>query len=697
MAGRGRDDRSIIVETKLHVPVQRRGLVRREALVGELVAGLRRKLTLISAAAGSGKTTLLAEWDAAEGSPPFAWLSLDPGDNDPVRFWSHVIEALRRVVPELGTQADAALRAPGTVPADDVLPLLVNELAASEQEVVLVLDDYHVIRAAEVHDSVLFLVEHMPAGLHLAVATRADPPLPLARLRVRDELTELRGADLRFTEDQAARFLNAGLGLSLGPGDVSQLQQRTEGWAAGLQLAGLSLRDHPDPGRFITAFAGDDRHIVDYLGAEVIDGLPEHLRLFLLRTSILARLSAPLCAAVSDDADAGARLEELERANLFLVPLDTNRRWYRYHHLFGELLRRRLEEETPDMVELLNLRASAWHRNQGLAEEAIGYAIAAGDAVGAAELVAEHWDGFFNSGRLTTVAGWLDALPRETLEADTRLWLARVWTSLDRGRLAEVEPWLTTAHGEWPELLSALHRFKSGELPSREEGLRWAREAAAETDRSAFWRTVASCVAGVTLFWKRALDEAPAVVQRGLDLAQEDENLVATSYLLGYQALLKLEFGAREEAAAVLARAEELRAERPELEEHFTACVAHLARGKLLASEGSRAAAEAELARGVALARRGAGAVEVEATLTALAALDGRPARRLPSTPGEELSDRELEVLRLLSTSMSQREIGDALYVSVNTVKSHVRSIFRKLDAAGRREAVARARERGLV
>ncbi len=646
---------SIIVETKLHVPEPRPGLVRRDALVRQLVEGSRRKLTLVSAAAGSGKTTLLAEWGAAQAEQAFAWLSLDAEDNDPVRFWSHALEALRRVVPELGVHADAALRAPGTVPAADVVPLLVNGLSASPRRVVFVLDDYHLIRSAEIHDSVLFLVEHQPPTLHLAIATRADPPLPLARLRVRDDVTELRGADLRFTEQQAADFLNTGLGLSLERDDVLQLQQRTEGWAAGLQLAGLSLRDHPDPGRFIAAFAGDDRHIVDYLGAEVIDGLPAELRTFVLRTSILARLSAPLCAAVAEEPDASLRLDQLERANLFLVPLDANRRWYRYHQLFAELLRRRLEHEAPELVRLLHERAAAWHRSDGQAEDAIGHAILAGDEAGAAELVAEHWDEYFNSGRLTTVSAWLDALPHETVEADTRLWLARVWTSLDRGRLDEVQPWLAAAEGEWPALLAALHRFKSGELPSREEGLRWAEEAAAATERPVFWRTVASCLAAVTLYWQGALAEALAAIERGLELAEGDDNLVARSYLL--------------------------------------ASIAHVARGRMVDGEE----AERELARGLELARRGAGTTEVDAALSALERRGPRPARPRSTAAGEELSDRELDVLRLLSTPMSQREIGQTLFVSLNTVKSHVKSIFRKLDASSRDEAVARAHERGLV
>jgi LuxR family maltose regulon positive regulatory protein len=583
------------------------------------------------------------------------------------------------------------------VPAKDVLPLLVNELAEADTPAVFVLDDYHVIRSTAVHDSVRFLLEYAPQALHLAIATREDPPFPLGRLRARDDLTEIRGRDLRFSDEQAARFLNDSLGLSLAPPEIRRLQERTEGWAAALQLAGLSLRDHPDPEQFVASFAGDDRQIVDYLGTEVIDRLDSDLRTFLLRTSILGRLSAPLCEAVAEDRHAAERLEELERANLFLVPLDAGRRWFRYHHLFGELLQRRLERESGDLVETLHRRAAAWFRAAGQAEEAIGHAIASGDFAGAAELVAEHWDEFFNRGRLATVSAWLDAIPAEAVERDPRLWLARVWTSLDTGRLDEVQRWLPATDAEWGPLLAALHSFKSGELASEEEGAAWAARAAAETDHSVFWRTVASCVAGVALVWRGSFAQAIKAIELGLELAVRDENVVASSYLLGYQACAELELGDIERAKAALARTEELWRERPELEEHFTASIAHFARGRLLALAGSSGAAESELERALDLARRGAGAIEVESFRAALAGLRRPHRSTAPAVEGDELSERELEVLRLLSTRMSQREIGATLYVSVNTVKSHVKNIFRKLDATGRVEAVARARERGLV
>ena len=298
---------------------------------------------VISAPAGWGKTCLLRDWRLADTASRTAWVSVDPGDNDPVRFWAHVIASVAGVSPGFGAAALPVLTAPGADSTDAVLPMLVNELEVLPAPVTLVLDDYHLISNQDILRSVAFMVEHLPPALCLALAIRADPELPLARLRARGEIFEIRADDLRFTEAETAALLNGTLGLALGPADIRALQQRTEGWAAGLYLAGLSLRGRPEPSAFIQAFAGDDRQIVDYLLAEVLDGLPAEIRSFLLRTSVLDRLSGPLCDAVTGGSGSQRILEEMERANLFLVRLDTRRRWYRYHQLFGELLRHELD------------------------------------------------------------------------------------------------------------------------------------------------------------------------------------------------------------------------------------------------------------------------------------------------------------------------------------------------------------------
>ena len=366
-----------LLETKLYVPGSRRGLVPRPRLSERLDRGAASKLMLVSAPAGFGKTTLLAEWLVAgppaptnEGSA--AWLSLDQGDNDPASFWTYVIAALRTVAPGVGASVLTLLQEPQPSPIQTVLATLLNDLSAIANDVVLVLDDYHVIDARDVHDGMAFLLEHLPPQIHLVIASRADPALPLARLRGRGELVEIRAADLRFTPDEAAAYLNEVMGLQLRAQDVTALEGRTEGWIAALQLAALSMQGRDDVAGFIAGFAGDDRYIVDYLVEEVLQRQPEHVRSFLLQTSILDRLSGSLCDAVTGQDGGKAKLAALERGNLFLVPLDDRRRWYRYHQLFADVLQAHLLDEQPDDVPDLHRRASAWYEQNGEPSEAIG-------------------------------------------------------------------------------------------------------------------------------------------------------------------------------------------------------------------------------------------------------------------------------------------------------------------------------------
>jgi LuxR family maltose regulon positive regulatory protein len=318
-----------LLETKLYVPKLRRSLVVRPRLIERLSRGAESKLTLISAPAGFGKTTVVAEWLAAvpAGGPSAAWLSLDPGDNQAASFWTYVIAALETVAPEVGAAAFSLLQASRPPPIETVLAPLLNELNAVSNDIVLVLDDYHVIDAPEVQGGMAFLLEHLPPHLHVVIASRADPALPLARLRARGELVEIRAADLRFTPDEAAAYLNEAMWLDLGASDVAALEARTEGWIAALQLAALSMQGRDDISGFIKGFAGDDRYIVDYLVEEVLQRQPEQVRSFLLQTSILDRLSGPLCDAVTGQDGGKAKLAAQERGNLFLVPLDDPRQW----------------------------------------------------------------------------------------------------------------------------------------------------------------------------------------------------------------------------------------------------------------------------------------------------------------------------------------------------------------------------------
>jgi LuxR family maltose regulon positive regulatory protein len=323
-----------LIETKLHVPRRRRGVVARPRLVERLSRAEESSLTLVSAPAGFGKTTLLTEWLASLSAQqrPVAWLSLDERDNDPALSWTYLVAAVRTVVPEVGAGTLALMQSPQSS-LDAVLATLVNELSGLSDDLALVLDDYHVIEAPEVHDGMAFLVGHLPPQVHLVIAGPADPGLPLARMRGRGDLVEVRAADLRFTAEEAAAYLDGSMGLALTAGDVAALDERTEGWIAALQLAALSMKGRDDVPGFLADFAGDDRYVVDYLAEEVLQRQPEQVCTFLLQTSILSRLTGPLCDAVTGTAGGKAMLDALDRANLFLVPLDDRRRWYRYHHL----------------------------------------------------------------------------------------------------------------------------------------------------------------------------------------------------------------------------------------------------------------------------------------------------------------------------------------------------------------------------
>jgi LuxR family transcriptional regulator, maltose regulon positive regulatory protein len=437
-------ERDVLLATKLHIPRPRPGFLARPRLTQRLTEGMARELVLVCTPAGFGKTTLLADW-ARGGQWPVAWLSLDEGDNDPVRFWRHVTVALDGVLEGVASRVRALLASLQSASCQMVAATLVNELADSSGEVVLVLDDYHLVRAPAVHRSVGFLLEHLPPSLRLVIASRSDPPLPLARLRARGQLTELRAVDLRFTPEEAADLLRTVTGSELPEAAVAALGDRTEGWAAGLQLAALSLLGHPDTAAFVEEFSGSHRYVLDYLAEEVLDRQPEPLRDFLLETSALERLSGPLCDAVTGRSDSQALLEQLERSNLFLVPLDEVRGWWRYHHLFADLLHARLAQERPERVPELHRAAAAWSERHGLVDDAIRHALAAGDAAWAARLVERHFDALLRRNEDATLQRWLREIPVEVVRSRPRLCLAQALWALIGGRLEAVEPLLADA------------------------------------------------------------------------------------------------------------------------------------------------------------------------------------------------------------------------------------------------------------
>ena len=440
-------EQDVLLATKLHVPAARPGFVARPRLAGALGEGLARGLILVCAPAGFGKTALLADW-VRSGERRVAWLSLDPADDDPVRFWRHVVAALDRARPGIGERV-APLLGPPTPPSfEGLVTALINELAAQPgaDEVLLILDDYHLIGSQPVHASLTFLLEHLPPELHLVLAGRSDPPLPLARLRARGQLAELRAAELRFTEDEAAALLREAAGPGLPDAAVAALAARTEGWVAGLQLAALSLRGQTDVARFVAAFSGSHRFVLDYLAGEVLDRQPEEVRTFLLQTSVLDRLSGELCDAVTGRTGGQVMLEQVERAGLFLVPLDEVRGWWRYHHLFADLLRARLQQEHPDRVAELHRNAAAWSDKRGLAGDAVRHAVAAGEMTWAARLIEQYFDAAYNlRGERATVQRWLSALPAELVQSRPRLLLAQALLAATSGRAEAVEPPLDAA------------------------------------------------------------------------------------------------------------------------------------------------------------------------------------------------------------------------------------------------------------
>jgi len=436
--------RDVLLATKFHVP--RAGFVPRPRLLARLSQGIESGLTVVCTPAGFGKTTLLGDW-ARRSRPLAAWLSLDAGDNDPARFWRYVAATLDRVRPGTCAPVVAMLRGPQLPSLEAIATAVINELMSvpDEGEVVLVLDDYHLIEAPLVHESVTFLLDRLPPGLRLVLSSRADPSLPLARLRARGQLAELRAEDLRFTVAETAAFLREVTGLDLSAASVATLQDRTEGWAAGVQLAALSLRGHPDPAGFIATFAGSHRYVLDYLTEEVLAGQPGQILRFLLETSVLDRLCGPLCDAVTGRTDSQLLLEELDRANLFVVPLDEVRRVWRYHHLFADLLRARLAHERPGQVPVLHRAAAAWHEKDGYAHEAVRHAMAAGETGWAARLVERHVEALLRRSEGATLDRWLSALPAEAIRARPRLLLAQAVTAVVGGRLEVVEPLLAQA------------------------------------------------------------------------------------------------------------------------------------------------------------------------------------------------------------------------------------------------------------
>jgi LuxR family transcriptional regulator, maltose regulon positive regulatory protein len=732
----------VVITTKLFRPSLRQHTVERKRLRDVLRLGCTLPLTLVVAPAGWGKSTLVAEW-LAHDRITAGWVSLDAGDNDPMRFWRYLLLAADQAGSPAGAAGLRRLDAAGSDVLRDVLPAFVNALVSADAPLVLVLDDCHLVTSAQVHTSVAMLLDRSPPQLHLMLITRVDPALPLSRLRVHGDLAELRAEDLSFSAAEALDFFSARPGPQLSEQDVLRLLARTEGWVAGLQLASLRLRGQADPVAFIERFTGADWHIVSYLGEEVLASQPPEVREFLLVTSVLNRMCAPLCDTLTGRADGAELISEIYRANLFVIPLDDERRWFRYHHLFGGLLRHELARASPERPAILHRLAARWYSEHGDAAEAIGHAVASGDTALSSRLVAAHWLRTFNTGHLETVRMWLDALPAELVATDASLSAARVLLALDTGRLEEVIATLDAAEASSPAntrlmILRALHMYKTGDVGGAAARLR---EISPNAD-DAFTATVHRLVLGMASMWLGDADRAWELLAEAARRAEDDNNRLGRLCAEGYQALLAVNRGDLALADSLAGDGESAVGQTLS-ESHFVAMFPALARARLELRQADWDGAWRAAITAVKRGRGGAGRVELAAALLTAAtagrvymdaathqAADVNPAAlmgearsilRQCADPGplvttwlaeeqraeaartrqkglfEPLTDRELVIVRMLPAPGSLRELAAGLFVTPNTLKTHLRAIYRKLGAESREEAVIRAREGGLI
>jgi LuxR family maltose regulon positive regulatory protein len=734
------------IETKLHAPNLRAEWVERPGLTDQLARAAAARLMLVDAPAGFGKTTLVAQWRASNAeNRAFAWVSLDRADDDPSRLWWYIVGAFQRASPEFDGEAilrELRVQVPDVT--GTVLPHLANELAALRTPVVLVLDDYHVIKEHSCHDQIAFLLAHLPSSAQIVLITRVDPPLPLARMRASGEMVEIRARELRFGPDETAALVHSVSGVRLSEANLADLAERTEGWPAGTYLAALSLRGHPSPHDFVREFTGDNRFIVDFLADEVLGRQPADVRQFLLQTSILSRFCAPLCDAVTGSANAVEIIEILERENLFLVPLDDNRQWYRYHHLFAQLLRSQLALTGPGTVRLLHRRASTWHQLSGSTQEGVSHSLAADDVGAAVDLITRHWHAYVDIGRTATVRGWMRQLGDDRIAANPVAAHCAAWAAALAGDRETVRRWLPvidSGHHEGP-LPDGMKSLQSSAAMLRGvfgfDGLPVMRASAAvavdlETDPTSPYYALARAALGYSLYLS---GESAAAVGPLEEAVQSGASLpIIAMFALSAAALVAVELGRLSKADELAQEATALAA-RSELATAPQGALAYTAMGAARAARGRLEEARADLDRAfeprnviglspwptleptlwLAAVRLDLGdrpgaaelAAEARGSLTLLP--DGTEAlqarlteleRRIASRPrvvslAEPLTEREVAVLRLLGGSLSLREIGQELYVSANTVKTHTQAIYRKLGVSTRRDAVEQGKQLGF-
>ena len=734
----------VFLESKLHAPHMRREWVARKDLVDDLVASADKAIVLIDAPVGYGKTTLVAQWKAVD-PRPFAWVALDRLDNDPNHFWSYVIEALRRVEPAIGDWAEAVPASRETL-KHIFLPRLLGELSRSSNRIVLVLDDYHHIKNVDCHELTILLLDNLPATTQVVVSSRADPPLRVGRRRVEGSMDEVRAAHLRFSYSEADALLSQVLGRKLNDEQIRRLVDKTEGWPAGLYLAAMSLRDHADPDNLIKEFTGSARHVADYLSNEILSRLPDNVRRFLLRTSILSRFCAPLCDQVLGSNESAAIIDDLERSNLLIVPLDERREWYRYHQLFSDLLRSELNRTHRTSVPELHRRASDWFGRTKLVSQAVHHAIEAGDRRATRELISANWYSYLNAGRLETVRSWLSAVGEEDIATDPVLSLTAAWCSALVGDVDDAERWLAAARigtvdGPLPDGARSLDSgialvtsmFGLGGVSAAIDDARRALELEPDPGH---WRSVALAALGCLSYLSGDLETAKAALaeaiapnhlnqpvleivarcelalvsadygdkKRANELTQEARQMMEQHGLSGlpqsslvYLALgrISADEGDLHEAREMLETALRTRGQLPRLSPWVTLQVL-LALAPVRFSQGDQDGARELLRQAQAIVKANPDAGTFANQLQKLERSLGRSSQR-PAIFGDTLTDRELAVLRLLPSELTHRAIAGELFVSLNTVKSHVRAIYRKMNVTSRVGAVEKARELELI
>lgn len=705
-----------IFTTKYHIPPRRPSTVLRQPLIDKLQDGIHRKLTLISAPAGYGKSTLVSEWISDCGRPA-AWLSLEDGDHEPARFLACVISSLQSLAEGLGEGALAVLQSPEPPPAEAILAALLKD-AAAMAPFVLVMDDYHAAKSKPVDEAVAFLLDQLPAHIHLVIITREDPLIPLARLRVRDQLTELRAAHLRFTAAEAGGFLNDVMRLNLPADAISSLASNTEGWIAGLQLAALSIQGDHGTGRFMQSFDGSHRFVLDYLVEEVLQRQPEAIQALLLRTSVLDRLCGSLCEAIMTDSAMSGReqLLELERRNLFVIPLDHERSWYRYHHLFAESLRRRLKDSLDEgSIAGLHNRASAWYEKHGFELEAFRHAIESADIDRAGRLLEGDGMPLHLRGAAGIALKWLESLPAAELDARPALWVMYGSVLLITGKPTHVEPKLRAAEvlleGAWQDdrvrdllgliattrasVASLLNAVKPDGLSRNLLTAEASLQTTTHDDKTEDLIGLIAPAKAASTAESREVDLAVvAQASRALDYLRPDHLFIRTSaaWMLGVACERLGDYTAACRSYHDVVSYSRVTGHRP------LAVLSLISLGRIHEADNSPNSAKDSYEEALRLAgdlplpalneaRTGLGRVQAKLQ----AAMQGRPGIIEP------LSERELEVLALIAEGLSNREIGDRLFVAVDTVKGHNRRIFEKLQVQRRTEAIARARDLNLL